>query len=153
MTHLGLQSVLMVILSHLLLNVVKSQSITAYLANNPSLSFFWTELIDPVPNLKLFLDEGFFTVFAPTNEAFNQLPSDEINRIRNDADYRESVAKMHLVLEDLTRDKLEDRANNGVSINTFNNLQLSVELDGTTLFIIDSNGMLYLYINIVVCFL
>merc|ERR1712194_802163 len=97
-------------------------------ACNPLLGFLFSTLCDLVKKAgledTLSDPEGTFTVFAPTNSAFENLPKDTLNAVLNDVDLLKSVLLFHTVSgQDIKAKELVDgneisMANGGTSTTT-----------------------------------
>ncbi len=69
-------------------------------SNNPELTTLTAALsgqLNPNVNLVDTLNGGQFTVFAPTDAAFNKLPADTINQLKTNSDLLKSILTYHVV--------------------------------------------------------
>lgn len=69
-------------------------------SNNPELTTLTAALsgqLNPNVNLVDTLNGGQFTVFAPTDAAFNKLPADTINQLKTNSDMLKSILTYHVV--------------------------------------------------------
>ena len=69
-------------------------------ANNPMLTTLTSALsgkLNPQVNLVDTLNSGQYTVFAPTDAAFNKLPADTINKLKTDSNLLKSILTYHVV--------------------------------------------------------
>jgi uncharacterized surface protein with fasciclin (FAS1) repeats len=69
-------------------------------SNNPELSTLTSAVsgqLNPQVNLVDTLNSGQYTVFAPTNAAFNKLPAGTIDHLKTDADMLKSILTYHVV--------------------------------------------------------
>jgi uncharacterized surface protein with fasciclin (FAS1) repeats len=69
-------------------------------ANNPLLSTLTSALsgkLNPNVNLVDTLNNGQYTVFAPTNDAFGKLPAATINELKTNSDMLKSILTYHVV--------------------------------------------------------
>jgi uncharacterized surface protein with fasciclin (FAS1) repeats len=69
-------------------------------SNNPMLSTLTAALsgkLNPNVNLVDTLNSGQFTVFAPTNAAFDKLPASTIDELKTNADMLKSILTYHVV--------------------------------------------------------
>jgi len=69
-------------------------------SNNPDLTTLTAALsgkLNPQVNLVDTLNNGQFTVFAPTDAAFNKLPADTINDLKTNSDKLKSILTYHVV--------------------------------------------------------
>ncbi|UMB72459.1 fasciclin domain-containing protein [Mycobacterium paraterrae] len=69
-------------------------------SNNPELTTLTAALsgkLNPQVNLVDTLNNGQFTVFAPTDAAFNKLPADTINDLKTNSDKLKSILTYHVV--------------------------------------------------------
>ncbi|MGI9579391.1 MAG: fasciclin domain-containing protein [Microthrixaceae bacterium] len=73
-------------------------------------------------------DGGPFTVFAPTNEAFGEIPAETLEALRMDRAAQADIILGHVVPGTLTVDDLE--AVSGGTLETAAGTQLTVEVDG-----------------------
>lgn len=90
---------------------------------------------DLVDTLK---SEGPFTVFAPTNAAFEKLPEGTVDTLLlpENKDQLTAVLTYHVVPGAMTADMLTD----GKTLTTVQGQTLTVMKDGSTTYIIDANG-------------
>lgn len=73
-------------------------------------------------------DGGPFTVFAPTNEAFGEIPGSTLEALRMDRSAQADVILGHVVPGNVTSEDLE--AMNGSTLETVAGTELTVEVDG-----------------------
>jgi uncharacterized surface protein with fasciclin (FAS1) repeats len=69
-------------------------------SNNPELTTLTSALsgqLNPQVNLVDTLNSGQYTVFAPTDAAFNKLPADTINKLKTDSNMLKSILTYHVV--------------------------------------------------------
>jgi uncharacterized surface protein with fasciclin (FAS1) repeats len=69
-------------------------------SNNPLLSTLTSALsgkLNPQVNLVETLNNGQYTVFAPTNDAFDKLPADTINKLKTDSQLLTKILTYHVV--------------------------------------------------------
>ena len=69
-------------------------------SNNPELTTLTAALsgkLNPQVNLVDTLNNGQYTVFAPTDAAFNKLPADTINDLKTNSDKLKSILTYHVV--------------------------------------------------------
>lgn len=69
-------------------------------SNNPMLSTLTSALsgkLNPQVNLVDTLNNGQYTVFAPTNDAFNKLPAATIDKLKTDSQLLKSILTYHVV--------------------------------------------------------
>jgi uncharacterized surface protein with fasciclin (FAS1) repeats len=69
-------------------------------SNNPQLSTLTTALsgkLNPNVNLVDTLNNGQYTVFAPTNAAFDKLPAGTIDELKTNADMLKNILTFHVV--------------------------------------------------------
>ncbi|MEV0600376.1 fasciclin domain-containing protein [Streptomyces sp. NPDC050315] len=76
-------------------------------SNNPALSTLVTAvkkagLVDTLNNAKN------ITVFAPTNDAFDKIPKDQLNKVLNDKEQLTKILTYHVVGQKLTPKQLEN---------------------------------------------
>ena len=92
-------------------------------------------------DLKSTINDGNFTIFAPTNDAFFNLPIDMRLRIPDDNEFTLSLLQHHITEQILNENDLILLANNGENIQTLNGDALGVQLTGSVIIIIDGRGM------------
>jgi uncharacterized surface protein with fasciclin (FAS1) repeats len=89
--------------------------------------------------------KGPFTVFAPVNAAFDQLPAGTVDMLMK-PESKEKLSKIltaHVVAGKLSGKELMEKAKmmkDGFALKTVSGDELWAKLDGTTLWIIDENG-------------
>jgi uncharacterized surface protein with fasciclin (FAS1) repeats len=69
-------------------------------SNNPELTTLTSALsgqLNPQVNLVDTLNSGQYTVFAPTDAAFNKLPAETINKLKTDSNMLKSILTYHVV--------------------------------------------------------
>jgi uncharacterized surface protein with fasciclin (FAS1) repeats len=79
-------------------------------SNNPLLSTLTAALsgkLNPAVNLVDTLNNGQFTVFAPTNAAFDKLPASTIDELKTNADMLKSILTYHVVQGQLSPAKVD----------------------------------------------
>lgn len=120
-------------------------SVMAKMMATPELSEF-TSMIVSVQLADLLLNgEGLLTVFAPTNDAFENIPQGIKQNLSN-PDYIEvltTLLKNHIVEEDLTSSELLQyiQKNGEHSIKTMGGASLKAYLDDGYIILKDSNGV------------
>lgn len=91
---------------------------------------------------------GPFTVFAPTDDAFGELPSMEQERLMSDQENLSEVLRYHVVAGDITNESLT----NGMALTTLEGRDLTVVMNETGTYVNDAkvtkdidsiNGMVY----------
>ena len=112
-----------------------SQDIVEVAASTPQL----TTLVDAVVAADLvetLESEGPYTVFAPTNNAFSQLPPEELERLLKPANQEElaNILTYHVVAGDVKAADLSD----GQMIETVQGDDLTVSIDGDKVMINDA---------------
>ena len=111
------------------------QNIVQVAAATPDLSTLVTalEAADLVSTLE---GEGPFTVFAPTNEAFDALPAGELDRLLEPANKEElaTILKNHVVSGEVMSSDLSD----GQQVETLAGETVTVSIDGDTVKIGDA---------------
>lgn len=78
--------------------------------------------------------EGPFTVFAPTNAAFEAVDSATLEELQNDTEQLTTVLQNHVVEGEVTSDMLED----GMTVTTLAGNEVEVSIDGDTVMIGDA---------------
>ncbi|MFO8019367.1 MAG: fasciclin domain-containing protein [Promethearchaeia archaeon] len=73
---------------------------------------------------RLYGQAQLYTVFVPNNDAFGEVPSQELTRILNDEDEFQSIIMCHIVPEKYMLDDLRKRS----SIKALSGLELDVTL-------------------------
>jgi uncharacterized surface protein with fasciclin (FAS1) repeats len=79
-------------------------------SNNPMLSTLTAALsgkLNPNVNLVDTLNSGQYTVFAPTNAAFDKLPASTIDELKTNADMLKSILTYHVVQGQLSPAKVD----------------------------------------------
>ncbi len=95
-----------------------------------------------VPTLE---GKGPFTVFAPTNEAFDKLPEGTVDTLLKPENKKKLTAILtyHVVAGDMTAEKLAAaiKAGNGkATLKTVNGEKLTAEMDGDSIVLVDHKG-------------
>jgi uncharacterized surface protein with fasciclin (FAS1) repeats len=67
--------------------------------------------LNPNVNLVDTLNTGQFTVFAPTDAAFNKLPADTINQLKTNSDMLKSILTYHVVPGQLSPNQVDGSHN------------------------------------------
>ena len=83
-------------------------------SNNPELTTLTAALsgqLNPNVNLVDTLNGGQFTVFAPTDAAFNKLPADTINSLKTNSDLLKSILTYHVVPGQLSPNQVDGSHN------------------------------------------
>ena len=83
-------------------------------SNNPELTTLTAALsgqLNPQVNLVDTLNSGQFTVFAPTDAAFNKLPADTINQLKTNPDMLKSILTYHVVPGQLSPNQVDGSHN------------------------------------------
>jgi uncharacterized surface protein with fasciclin (FAS1) repeats len=91
-------------------------------SNNPELTTLTAALsgqLNPNVNLVDTLNGGQFTVFAPTDAAFNKLPADTINQLKTNSDMLKSILTYHVVPGQLSPNQVDGSHNSvqGAAVN------------------------------------
>jgi uncharacterized surface protein with fasciclin (FAS1) repeats len=123
-------------------------------SNNPELTTLTSALsgqLNPGVNLVDTLNNGQYTVFAPTDEAFNKLPVSTIDELKTNADMLKKILTYHVVQGQLSPAKVvgTQKTLQGGSVNvagqgnnlTFNNAGLfcgGVPTANATVYMIDT---------------
>lgn len=87
------------------LNVVEKsdRNIMQTLADRNFVTF--VELLNVAGLEPLLADEGYYTVFAPTDEAFDEIPENEMSALENDTVELEKVLTYHIVTDKILMEK------------------------------------------------
>jgi uncharacterized surface protein with fasciclin (FAS1) repeats len=83
-------------------------------SNNPDLTTLTAALsgqLNPNVNLVDTLNSGQYTVFAPTDAAFNKLPADTINQLKTNSDLLKSILTYHVVSGQLSPNQVDGSHN------------------------------------------
>jgi uncharacterized surface protein with fasciclin (FAS1) repeats len=83
-------------------------------SNNPELTTLTAALsgqLNPNVNLVDTLNGGQFTVFAPTDAAFNKLPADTINQLKTNSDMLKTILTYHVVPGQLSPNQVDGSHN------------------------------------------
>jgi uncharacterized surface protein with fasciclin (FAS1) repeats len=83
-------------------------------SNNPELTTLTAALsgqLNPNVNLVDTLNGGQFTVFAPTDAAFNKLPADTINQLKTNSELLKSILTYHVVPGQLSPNQVDGSHN------------------------------------------
>ena len=78
-------------------------------SNNPELTTLTAAVsgqLNPQVNLVDTLNSGQYTVFAPTDAAFNKLPADTINQLKTNSSMLKSILTYHVVPGQLSPDQV-----------------------------------------------
>ena len=84
--------------------------------------------------LNVLRGDGPFTVFAPTDEAFDAMPADELDELLKDTEALGTVLRGHVVAGELTADDLAD----GFEAETLDGSLLLFTVDGDTVLVNDA---------------
>lgn len=89
--------------------------------------------------------KGPFTVFAPTNEAFEKLPSGTVDTLLKPENKKQltGILTYHVVAGKLTSEKLAEKIKAGggtADLKTVNGEKLSAKMDGDSLILTDEKG-------------
>jgi len=124
-----------------------SLSVDAYLANTKDLSVF-LKTLKLTDQLETLNTEGkeYITIFAPTNEAFDQFPTDVIKELfsAENKSKLEAIITYHLIegkitASDIVR-KIDESGGKEAVFMTNNGLPITTYYDEEDLFIKDDNG-------------
>ncbi|MCP5467636.1 MAG: fasciclin domain-containing protein [Deltaproteobacteria bacterium] len=80
-------------------------------------------------------DDGPFTVFAPTDSAFQALGQETLNELINDTAKLSEVLKLHVVSGEFSSDELIDIAQTDGFLISLEGSQLNLSYDGTNLYV------------------
>ena len=90
-------------------NGMSSVPVATAAATNPELTTLTQALsgqLNPEVNLVKTLNEGEFTVFAPTDDAFAKLPPETVEQLKTDADLLNKILTYHVVEGQAAPDKI-----------------------------------------------
>ena len=102
-------------------------------SSNPDFSTL-VELLTTAGLAETLSGEGPYTVFAPTNEAFETVEAATLEELRNNPEQLATVLQNHVVEGNLTADQLSD----GMTVTTLAGNELEVSIDGDTVMIGDA---------------
>lgn len=124
---------------------MESNSIAAKAMTIDSLNIFVSALKNAELARTFTEDEGPFTVFAPTNKAFEQVGEETLDMLMKaeNRDKLSSVLKYHVVNNEVTAQDLSQMIgdNDGeVTVSTLNGGKLKVRIEGDNIVIKDENG-------------
>ncbi len=119
-------------------------SIAAKAMNTEDLSTLVTAL-KSAGLAQMMMDEGSYTVFAPSNNAFSKLPAGTVENLLKpeNKEALTSLLQYHVVSGDISAEKLADaikNANGTYEFKTVNGGTLSAKMDGEQIVIMDSRG-------------
>lgn len=100
------------------------------------------ELVTAADLVETLQGPGPFTVFAPTNEAFEALPAATLESLQDPAnkDQLAAILTYHVVPEKLDAAQITKLAEDGETIKTVQGEELTPKLDGDKVTITDANG-------------
>ena len=121
-------------------------TIVDIVAGNPDLSIL-VELLTQAGLVEILSGEGPFTVFAPTNDAFDALDPETLEAVASDPDLLESVLFYHVVEGTVLSTDLEDEATvatvNGADVTTFTDPPKANDANIVEADILASNGVIH----------
>lgn len=123
----------------------ESNSITARIEDNRELSTFSQGMTDARVSKNFRQDEGPYTVFAPSDEAYNNLSPEERNQVMDTQNTDRSSATMsYLIVEGrMTKDQLRQQiegANGNYTLNTMQGEEITASMDGDDIVLKDASG-------------
>lgn len=83
---------------------------------------------------------GPFTVFGPTNAAFEAVPKDILNKVAGDNDLLTTVLTYHVVPGTYTSADLRAMASNGKTVKSVQGGELSFKVMNNKVFVVDATG-------------
>lgn len=83
---------------------------------------------------------GPFTVFGPTNDAFDKVPKDTLNKIAGDKELLKTVLTYHVVPGTYTTADLRAMAAKGESVMSVQGEKLSFKVSDGKVFVVDATG-------------
>lgn len=100
------------------------------------------ELVGLAGLVKTLQGEGPFTVFAPDNDAFAELPKKTVASLQEpeNKETLKGILTYHVVAEKLDSAKLTELAENGETIKTVQGEELTPKVDGDKVTITDASG-------------
>jgi len=100
------------------------------------------ELVTAADLVETLQGPGPFTVFAPTNEAFEALPAATLESLQDPAnkDQLAAILTYHVVPEELDAAAITKLAEDGETITTVQGEELTPKIDGDSVTITDANG-------------
>lgn len=124
---------------------MESNSITARIEDNMELSTFSQGMTDAQVSENFREDEGPYTVFAPSDDAYTNLSPEQRNEVMNTQDQgRNSATLSYLIVEGrMTKDQLRQQiesANGNYTLNTMQGEEITAALDGNDIVLRDGAG-------------
>ncbi len=112
--------------------VATSQAtIASHLSSDPEFDVLYSALEQVNLASELENEDGSYTIFAPTNAAFEQLPDDELESLLEDNEALEQLIKNHMPEEHIGRSEIEDLDGDVLPVRS--GQELSVEVSGSSL--------------------
>ncbi|MGB8704339.1 MAG: fasciclin domain-containing protein [Gillisia sp.] len=123
----------------------ESNSIASKAMDNQELSTLTNALQSADLATMLKQDEGPYTVFAPTNDAFNKVGQSKLDDLMKDEnqDKLKDILQYHVVKDSLTSDMLSQKIkdNNGTyKMNTAGGGEITASMQGNDIVLKDENG-------------
>ena len=120
---------------------MSEMDIVATASGNEDLSTL-VELVTAAELVETLQGPGPFTVFAPTNEAFEALPAATLESLQDPAnkDQLAAILTYHVVPEELDAAAITKLAEDGETITTVQGEELTPKVDGDKVTITDANG-------------
>lgn len=106
-------------------------TIAGHLSSDPDFDILYSALDQVGLTSELDDEDGSYTLFAPTNAAFEQLPDDELESLLEDDEALEELLKNHMPEEQLGRSEIEDLDGDTLAVRS--GQELSVEVSGSSL--------------------
>ena len=120
---------------------MSDMDIVATASGNADLSTL-VKLVTAAGLVETLQGKGPFTVFAPTNAAFEALPAETLKSLQDPAnkDQLAAILTYHVVPEELDAAQITALAEKGEKITTVQGEDLTPKVDGETVTITDANG-------------
>lgn len=121
----------------------KANSIAARAMEEQKLSTFMSAMQNTDLTETLTEDEGPFTVFAPTDEAFGKIEKDSIDSLFDNEDELTTVLEYHMVQDEISYEEISRRIKDGdgeYTITTMSGAQLTGLMSGEDVILKDGTG-------------
>lgn len=120
------------------------QSVMTKIMVTPELNQFARALVSANLTNMLSTDEGPFTIFAPVEVAFDEVPEETMNALSNQSNRAllAGTLKHHIIREQLSSADMVQalRTSDTLRYNTIAGKQLKIVKDGDSLYVVDTDG-------------